>query len=69
MSAVFTEIVDGRSSTFFKVPAQCLVVSSSETGAVCGDYYECLLPQGHGFKSGDNVQEVILPVLFSTLAK
>lgn len=68
MSAVFTEIVDGHSSTFFKVPAQCLVVSSSETGAVCGDQ-KCLLPQGRGFKSGDNVQEVILPVLFSTLAK
>lgn len=68
MSAVFTEIVDGHSSEFFRVPAQCRVVSSSETGAVCGDY-KCLLPQGCGIKSGDNVQEAILPVLFSTLAK
>lgn len=68
MLAVVTEIVDGHSSTFFKVPAQCLVVSSSEKGAVCGDC-KCLLAQGFGFKSGDNVQEVILPVLFSTLAK
>lgn len=67
MSAMFTEIVDGHSSTFFKVPAQYLVVSSSEIGAVCGDY-RCLLSQGRGFKYGDNVQ-VILPVLFSTLAK
>lgn len=67
MSALFTKIVDGHSSTFFKVPAQCLVFSSSETGSVCGD--KCPLPQGCGFKFGDNVQVVILPVLFSTLAK
>lgn len=68
MSAMFTEIVDGHSSTFFRVPAQCLVVSSFETGAVCGDY-KWLLPHGHGFKSGDNVQKGILSFLFSTLAK
>lgn len=65
--AMLAEVIEGHSSIFFKVTRQYLLVNSSET-VQCGDCKSLLL-QGYGLKSRDNVQGLVLLVLFSTLAK
>lgn len=67
ISAMLAEVVERHSSIFFKVTRQYLLVNSSETVQCEGS--KCLLLQGYGLKSRDNVQELVLLVLFSTLAK